>query len=163
HRFASVLSIPKFVPSVPQMLTNFGIGTLVLRRCHRLEKTARPTLICARPPWRNGGAGVEERTVRATPAARYGAVDMAGGGAGGAARGRDPAGRRRGAWRGAASRFALALACVGVGAAPAHAVDGMWLAAPATADFNTGTNWTSSPSVPNGTASFGASTKTSLT
>src|SRR5215471_11884868 len=26
---ASVLSIPKFVPRVPQMLTNFGIGTLV--------------------------------------------------------------------------------------------------------------------------------------
>lgn len=55
-----------------------------------------------------------------------------------------------------------ALACFGLGATPARAVDGTWLAAPATNDFNTGTNWTSSPSVPNGTASFGASTKTSL-
>jgi hypothetical protein len=51
--------------------------------------------------------------------------------------------------------------CLGVPAA--DAVDGTWLPAPATADWNTGTNWSSSPAVPDGTASFGASTKTSLT
>jgi outer membrane autotransporter protein len=51
--------------------------------------------------------------------------------------------------------------CLGVPAA--NAVDGMWLPAPATADWNTGTNWSSSPTVPDNTASFGASATTSLT
>jgi autotransporter-associated beta strand protein len=51
--------------------------------------------------------------------------------------------------------------CLGVPAA--NAFDGMWLPAPATADWNTGTNWSSSPTVPDNTASFGASTTTSLT
>src|SRR5215831_11498936 len=42
HRFASVLSIPKFVPRVPQMLTNFGIGTLAMVRGRSLsERLAR--------------------------------------------------------------------------------------------------------------------------
>jgi autotransporter-associated beta strand protein len=51
--------------------------------------------------------------------------------------------------------------CLGVPVA--NAVDGMWLPAPATADWNTGTNWSSSPAVPDGTATFGASNTTSLT
>ena len=61
-----------------------------------------------------------------------------------------------------ATPVAFAFICFELGAMPARAIDGMWLAAPATNDFNTGTNWTSNPSVPTGTASFGASTQTSL-
>lgn len=44
----------------------------------------------------------------------------------------------------------------------AYAQDATWGTAPATADFNTATNWTPA-TVPAGTASFGASTKTTLT
>jgi autotransporter-associated beta strand protein len=71
-----------------------------------------------------------------------------------------------GAGRGALRSALLSTTILGgawLGAGPAHAVDGMWVAAPATADWNTGTNWSSSPAVPDGTAKFGASTKTSLT
>jgi autotransporter-associated beta strand protein len=49
-----------------------------------------------------------------------------------------------------------------LGALPAAATDGTWLAAPATGDWNTGTNWTSSPTVPDGTASFGTSAQTTV-
>jgi outer membrane autotransporter protein len=50
--------------------------------------------------------------------------------------------------------------CLGSGAA--HAVDGTWLLAPGSNNFNTGTNWSSSPTVPDGTAFFGISSTTSL-
>jgi autotransporter-associated beta strand protein len=78
-------------------------------------------------------------------------------------------GRTPGAWlRSAATAcgsraFALALVSLGFATESARAVDGTWLTAPATADWNTGTNWSSAPAVPDGTASFGASTQTSLT
>jgi autotransporter-associated beta strand protein len=55
------------------------------------------------------------------------------------------------------------MAGVCLGAVSAHATDGTWLAAPATSDWNTGTNWTSSPTVPNGTATFTQSTQTTVT
>ena len=58
---------------------------------------------------------------------------------------------------------AAMLGFVVLGTTAARAVDGMWLASPATPNWNTGTNWSSSPSVPDGTASFGASNTTSLT
>jgi hypothetical protein len=49
-----------------------------------------------------------------------------------------------------------------LGAPAAHAVDGTWLLAPATNNWNTATNWSSS-AVPDNTANFGASGTTSLT
>jgi autotransporter-associated beta strand protein len=55
------------------------------------------------------------------------------------------------------------MAGVCLGAVNAHAVDGTWLAAPATSDWNTGTNWTSSPAVPDGTATFNTSNQTTIT
>jgi autotransporter-associated beta strand protein len=79
---------------------------------------------------------------------------------------RDPVtGGSFGRWAPARPRrrlLALLLASASLGAGSAHAVDGTWLAAPATNNWNTGTNWSSSPVVPTGTASFGASTKTAL-
>ncbi len=45
---------------------------------------------------------------------------------------------------------------------PARAADATWLANPGSNDFNTGANWTGG-TVPNGTASFDASTTTALT
>ena len=65
--------------------------------------------------------------------------------------------------RGLRRHLAVLLGSVSLGAVAAHATDGTWLAAPATNNWNVGTNWTSSPIVPDGIASFGASTKTSLT
>ena len=56
---------------------------------------------------------------------------------------------------------ALALLTLAPGG-PARAVDGTWLPSPPSDDFNTGTNWSSSPDVPDGTASFGASSTTSI-
>jgi autotransporter-associated beta strand protein len=44
----------------------------------------------------------------------------------------------------------------------ARAVDATWLAIPFTNNFNDGNNWTSAPTVPNGTAFFGSSSITSL-
>ncbi len=44
----------------------------------------------------------------------------------------------------------------------AHATDGTWLGAPGTDVWNTGANWSSSPTVPDGTASFDASTQKSI-
>ena len=49
-----------------------------------------------------------------------------------------------------------------VAAPVSWAQDATWLAAPASSDFNTGTNWSGS-TTPGGTASFGASSTTSLT
>ena len=57
---------------------------------------------------------------------------------------------------------AALMASVCLGAVSAHAVDGTWLAAPATSDWNTGTNWTSG-AVPDGTATFNTSSQTSIT
>src|SRR5262245_573244 len=54
------------------------------------------------------------------------------------------------------------MAGVCFGAVNAHAVDGTWLPAPATSDWNTGTNWTSG-AVPDGTATFNTSSQTSIT
>ena len=48
------------------------------------------------------------------------------------------------------------------GAGEALALDGTWLAAPGSGDFDTGANWSSNPTVPDGIATFGASAKTSL-
>jgi autotransporter-associated beta strand protein len=47
--------------------------------------------------------------------------------------------------------------------ARAQAVDGTWLPAPASNDWSVGTNWSSSPVVPDGTATFGASNTTTIT
>ncbi|MGD5652461.1 hypothetical protein QUT03_22880, partial [Xanthomonas citri pv. citri] len=47
-------------------------------------------------------------------------------------------------------------------AAPADAIDATWLTAPGSGIYATGSNW-SGGSVPDGTASFGASTITNLT
>ena len=69
----------------------------------------------------------------------------------------------RGVRRGLRRIRAGLMAGVCLGAVNAHATDGTWLAAPATNDWTTGTNWTSSPVVPNGTATFGQSTQTSIT
>jgi autotransporter-associated beta strand protein len=55
------------------------------------------------------------------------------------------------------------LASVCLGAVNAHATDATWLAAPATTDWNTGTNWTSSPTVPDEKATFDTSSQTSIT
>src|SRR5262245_62948180 len=57
---------------------------------------------------------------------------------------------------------AALMACVRLGAVNAHAVDGTWLPAPATSDWNTGTNWTPG-AVPDGTATFNTSSQTSIT
>ena len=57
----------------------------------------------------------------------------------------------------------LSVSIVVLTGAPALAVDGNWLAAPATGDWNTGTNWSSTPTVPDNIASFGASNTTTLT
>src|SRR5215475_11630698 len=57
---------------------------------------------------------------------------------------------------------AALMAGVCLGAVNAHAVDGTWLPAPATSDWNTGTNWTSG-AVPDGTATFNTSSQTSIT
>jgi len=46
-------------------------------------------------------------------------------------------------------------------AIPAHAQDATWSTAPGSSDFNTAANWTP-PTVPTGTAFFGASNITSL-
>jgi autotransporter-associated beta strand protein len=54
------------------------------------------------------------------------------------------------------------MAGVCLGAVNAHAVDGTWLAAPATSDWNTGANWTSG-AVPDGTATFDTSNQNSIT
>jgi outer membrane autotransporter protein len=59
-------------------------------------------------------------------------------------------------------RVAAVLAGTCLGSAAAHAVDGTWLLAPGSNDYNTGSNWSSSPTVPDGTASFGISATTSL-
>jgi outer membrane autotransporter protein len=59
-------------------------------------------------------------------------------------------------------RAAALLAGTCLGSVAAHAVDGTWLAAPGSNNYNTGTNWSSAPTVPDGTASFGTSTTTSL-
>ena len=59
-------------------------------------------------------------------------------------------------------RVAALLAGTCLGATSAQAVDGTWLAAPATNEWTTATNWSSSPAVPDGTATFGASNITSL-
>ena len=59
-------------------------------------------------------------------------------------------------------RVAALLAGTCLGATGAQAVDGTWLAAPATNEWTTGTNWSSSPAVPDGTAIFGTSSTTSL-
>jgi len=59
----------------------------------------------------------------------------------------------------------LASALLALSAA-AHAggggTDGTWLLNPISGDWNTGANWTSSPAVPDRTATFGLSTKTSI-
>jgi autotransporter-associated beta strand protein len=44
----------------------------------------------------------------------------------------------------------------------AQAVDGTWLLAPASNDWSVGTNWSSSPVVPDGTATFDASNTTTI-
>ena len=59
-------------------------------------------------------------------------------------------------------RVAALLAGTCLGATGAQAADGTWLAAPGTNEWTTGTNWSSSPAVPDGTATFGASSTTSL-
>jgi outer membrane autotransporter protein len=66
--------------------------------------------------------------------------------------------------RGALARWRVAAVLAGtcLGSTAAHAVDGTWLVAPGSSNYNTGTNWTSSPTVPDGTASFGTSSTTSL-
>jgi fibronectin-binding autotransporter adhesin len=52
-------------------------------------------------------------------------------------------------------------AVVLLGTVAAHAQDATWLAAPATGDWNTGTNWTGA-AVPTGTATFDASSTTTV-
>jgi uncharacterized protein with beta-barrel porin domain len=59
--------------------------------------------------------------------------------------------------------LAALLATTALGALPAYAVDGTWLNTPGTNEWTTGTNWTSSPNVPDGTATFGVSTVTGVT
>src|SRR5712691_3759152 len=66
-------------------------------------------------------------------------------------------------WSLASWRVATLLAGTCLGTVAAHAVDGTWLPTPATNDWNTGTNWSSSPLVPDGTASFDASNTATLT
>jgi len=65
--------------------------------------------------------------------------------------------KRRAGGLGAAIATATSLATT-----TAFAQDATWLASPGSATFNTGTNW-SSGSVPTGTATFGASTRTAIT
>ncbi|MEQ8283737.1 MAG: autotransporter domain-containing protein [Parvibaculum sp.] len=45
---------------------------------------------------------------------------------------------------------------------PALAVDGQWLANPANSSWNSGLNWSSNPSVPDGAITFGNSTETTI-
>ena len=45
---------------------------------------------------------------------------------------------------------------------PALAVDGQWLANPGSGNWNSGANWSSNPSIPDGTATFGNSTQTTI-
>src|SRR5262245_2374959 len=59
-------------------------------------------------------------------------------------------------------RVAALLPSTCLGATGGQAVDVTWLAAPGTNEWTTGTNWSSSPAVPDGTATFGASNTTSL-
>ena len=62
-----------------------------------------------------------------------------------------PNARTRAAWLGGVSLGALALLVAG----NAYAVDGTWTApAPGPAEWTTGTNWSSAPSVPDNTATF---------
>ena len=51
---------------------------------------------------------------------------------------------------------------LGLGVTAGHAQSATWSTTPATGDWNTGTNWTPT-TVPTDTASFGASTRTTLT
>ncbi|MDO8837900.1 MAG: autotransporter domain-containing protein [Parvibaculum sp.] len=46
--------------------------------------------------------------------------------------------------------------------APALAVDGQWLANPVSGSWNSGLNWSSNPSVPDGAITFGNSTETTI-
>jgi autotransporter-associated beta strand protein len=69
----------------------------------------------------------------------------------------------RGARRGLQRLGAGLMAGVCLGAVTAHATDGTWLAAPADGNWNNGANWTSSPTVPDGTATFVQSTQTAIT
>jgi autotransporter-associated beta strand protein len=68
-----------------------------------------------------------------------------------------------GMWLGLRGLRAGLLASVCLGAVAAHATDGTWLAAPADGNWNNPANWTSSPAVPDGTATFGQSTQTAIT
>src|SRR5262245_52453410 len=65
--------------------------------------------------------------------------------------------------RRAVAYSALAAAGVGLSAAAANATDATRIAAPAEGNWNNGANWTSSPGVPDGTATFGQSTQTAIT
>ena len=49
--------------------------------------------------------------------------------------------------------LATLLATTALGVVAAHAVDGTWIGATST-DWTDGTNWTSTPTVPDGTATF---------
>ena len=69
--------------------------------------------------------------------------------------------KRRAASKVAAFVMVAGLACH-LTTAAAYAQDASWKASPGSADFNTGTNW-STNTVPAGTATFGGSTITSLT
>ncbi|WP_349631391.1 autotransporter domain-containing protein [Bradyrhizobium sp. BR 10289] len=60
-----------------------------------------------------------------------------------------------------AGTLALVTAVLVMAASPAIAIDSSWLAAPGSGIYASGSNW-SGGSVPNGTASFGASTITNL-
>ncbi len=69
----------------------------------------------------------------------------------------------RGARRGLQRLGAGLMAGVCLGAVTAHATDGTWPAAPADGNWNNDANWTSSPTVPDGTATFVQSTQTAIT
>ncbi len=68
--------------------------------------------------------------------------------------------REPGAFAGVRARLLAGTALAVLTTLPAAAQDATWLANPGSGDFNTAANW--NPSVPTGTAFFGASTITSL-
>lgn len=67
-------------------------------------------------------------------------------------------------WRRAIARQTLAtlLATTALGVVAAHAVDGSWTGA-SSSEWTDGTNWSSTPSVPDGTATFSTTGPTSVT
>src|ERR1700730_5161394 len=75
-------------------------------------------------------------------------------------------GGMRGVQRGLRTIFAglLAGVCLGAVAVAAHATDATWSPVPENNNWNDGVNWVSTPphTVPDGTATFGASSKTSI-